>query len=203
MNLTLLKDYTTTASDGYMGATKLTGSKSHGYLSDADLSKAIKQSLQAVLAPELSKSDVRVKKESYSMGRSIYITLRLDKTKYAPTRDEYKASVAEEVKQNRYNWIKDGNGKDVFHDAYWQMSEEEKRKAEEETAEQQAKWNYDREETSINQYHIDSEKLLNEEGKKIVEVANQVVKAYNYDDSNAQVDYFDTNFYYNLYVEWK
>lgn len=202
MNLTLLKDYTTTSSDGYMGATKLTGSKSHGYLSDADLSKAIKQSLQAVLAPELSKSDVRVKKESYSMGRSIYITLRLDKAKYAPTRDEYKASVIDEVRRDHYLWLQDGD-RQVFHEAYWTMSDDERRKIENDTAEQQAKWNYDREETSINQYHIDSEKLLNEEGKKIVEVANQVIKAYNYDDSNAQVDYFDTNFYYNLYVEWK
>lgn len=202
MNLTLLKDYTTTSSDGYMGATKTTGSKSHGYLSDADLSKAIKQSLQAVLAPELSKSDVRVKKESYSMGRSIYITLRLDKAKYAPTRDEYKASVIDEVRRDHYLWLQDGD-RQVFHEAYWTMSDDERRKIENDTAEQQAKWNYDREETSINQYHIDSEKLLNEEGKKIVEVANQVIKAYNYDDSNAQVDYFDTNFYYNLYVEWK
>ena len=202
MNLTLLKDYTTTASDGYMGATKLTGSKSHGYLSDADLSKAIKQSLQAVLAPELSKSDVRVKKESYSMGRSIYITLRLDKAKYAPTRDEYKASVIEQIKRDHYLWLQDGD-RQVFHEAYWTMSDDERRKIENDTAEQQAKWNYDRENTSINQYHIDSEKLLNEEGKKIVEVANQVIKAYNYDDSNAQVDYFDTNFYYTLYVEWK
>ena len=83
------------------------------------------------------------------------------------------------------------------------MSEDERRKVENDTAEQQAKWNYDREETDVNHYHIDSEKLLNEEGRKIVDVANQVVKAYNYDDSNAQVDYFDTNFYYNLRVEWK
>lgn len=203
MNLTLLKDYTTTASDGYMGATKTTGSKSHEYLGDAELSKSIKQALQAVLAPELSKSDVKVKKESYSMGRSVYITLRLDKTKYAPTRDEYKARVAEKVKQNRYNWIKDGNGKDVFHEVYWQMSEEERHKAEEETAEQQAKWNYDREEHDINHYNFDREDLLNEDGRKIFEVANQVIRAYNYDDSNAQVDYFDTNFYYHLKVEWK
>ena len=202
MNLTLLKDYTTTASDGYLGATKLTGSKSHGYLSDADLSRAIKQSLQAVLAPELSKSDVRVKKEGYSMGRSIYITLRLDKAKYAPTRDEYKASVIDQIKQDRLLWLQDGD-RQVFHEAYWTMSDDERRKVENDTAEQQAKWNYDREETGINQYHLDSEKMLNEEGRKIVDVANQVVKAYNYDDSNAQVDYFDTNFYYYLKVEWK
>lgn len=203
MNLTLLKDYTTKASEGYLGATKLTGSKSHEYLSDAELSRNIKQALQAILAPELSKSDVKVKKESYSMGRSIYITLRLDKAKYAPTRDEYKANIAEEVKRDRYNWIKDGNGKDVFHEDYWKMNEEERLKAEEETAEQQAVWNYDREEHDINQYNLDREDLLNEEGRKIFEVANQVIKAYNYDDSNAQVDYFDTNFYYHLNVEWK
>lgn len=203
MNTTLLKEYTTVASDGYMGAIKTTGSKSQVYLGDAELSKQIRQALQAVLAPELSKSDVRVRKESYSMGRTIHITLRLDKNKYAPTRDEYKQIVIENVKRQRYNWIQNGDGKDVFHEAYWNMTDEEKRKAEQATAEQQAIWNYDRDTVDINQYHIDKEDMLTDDGKKIVEVANQVIKAFNYDDSNAQVDYFDTNFYYNLKVEWK
>lgn len=205
MNTTLLKEYTTEASDGYLGAIKTTGSKSQVYLGDAELSKQIRQALQAVLAPELSKSDVRVRKESYSMGRSIHITLRLDKSKYAPTRDEYKQIVIGNVKRGRYTWIKkdDEDSKGTFHEAYRSMTEDEKRKAEQATAEQQAVWNYDRDTTDINQYHIDNEEMLNDEGKEIVRVANQVVKAFNYDDSNAMVDYFDTNFYYNLKVEWK
>ena len=203
MNMTLLKEYTTEASDGYLGAIKTTGSKSQVYLRDAELSKQIRQALQGVLAPELSKSDVRVRKESYSMGRSIHITLRLDRGKYAPTREEFKQIVIENIKRQRYNWIQNGDGKDVFHEAYWGMTDEEKRKAEQATAEQQAIWNYDRDTTDINHYHIDKEDMLTDDGKKIVEVANQVVRAFNYDDSNAQVDYFDTNFYYNLNVEWK
>lgn len=203
MNTTLLKEYTTVASDGYLGAIKTTGSKSQVYLRDAELSKQIRQALQAVLAPELSKSDVKVRKESYSMGRTIHITLRLDKSKYAPTRDEFKQMVIDNVKRDKYNWIQSGEGKELFHEAYWGMTDEQKRKAEQDTAEQQAVWNYDRDTTDINQYHIDNEDMLNGVGKKIVEVANQVIKAFNYDDSNAQVDYFDTNFYYNLKVEWK
>lgn len=203
MNTTLLKEYTTEASDGYMGAIKTTGSKSQVYLGDAELSKQIRQALQNMLAPELSKSDVRVRKESYSMGRSIHITLRLDKGKYAPTRDEYKQIVIENVKRQRYNWIQNGDGKDVFHEAYWGMTEEEKRKAEQATAEQQAIWNYDRDTVDINHYHIDTEDMLTDDGKEIVRVANRVIRAFNYDDSNAMVDYFDTNFYYNLKVEWK
>lgn len=203
MNTTLLKEYTTTASDGYCGAIKTTGSKSDVYLRDAELSKQIRQALQSVLAPELSKSDVRVRKESYSMGRSIHITLRLDKSKYAPTRDEYKQIVMSNVKRSKYTWIRTEDGKDIFHEAYWGMTEEEKRKVEQATAEQYAVWNYDRDTTDINQYHISNEDMLNDEGKKIVEVADQVIKAFNYDDSNSQVDYFDTNFYYDLKVEWK
>ena len=203
MNTTLLKEYTTVASDGYMGAIKTTGSKSQVYLRDAELSKQIRQALQAVLAPELSKSDVRVRKESYSMGRSIHITLRLDKNKYAPTRDEFKQIVIENVKRQRYNWIQNGDGEDVFHEAYWGMTDEEKRKAEQATAEQQAIWNYDRDTVDINHYHIDTEDMLTDDGKEIVRVANQVIRAFNYDDSNSMVDYFDTNFYYNLKVEWK
>lgn len=203
MNTTLLKEYTTKASDGYLGAIKTTGSKSQVYLGDAELSKQIRQALQAVLAPELSKSDVRVRKESYSMGRSIHITLRLDKSKYAPTRDEYKQSVVDNVKRRKYTWIRTADGKDIFHEAYDKMTEDEKRKVEQATAEQYAVWNYDRDTTDINQYHIDTEDMLTDDGKEIVRVANQVIRAFNYDDSNAMVDYFDTNFYYNLKVEWK
>lgn len=205
MNTTLLEQFYTVASDGYLGAIKTTGSKSVIYLRDAELSKQIRLALQAVLAPELSKSDVKVRKESYSMGRTIHITLRLDKGKYAPTRDEYKQIVIDNVKRDRYTWIKadDGDDKGTFHEAYCNMTEDEKRKAEQATAEQQAVWNYDRDTTDINQYHIDNEEMLNDEGKEIVRVANQVIKAFNYDDSNAQVDYFDTNFYSSLKVEWK
>lgn len=205
MNTTLLEQFYTVASDGYLGAIKTTGSKSAVYLRDAELSKQIRQALQEVLAPELSKSDVKVRKESYSMGRTIHITLRLDKNKYAPTRDEYKQMVIDNVKRDKYTWIKadDEDEKGTFHEAYWSMAEDEKREAERATAEQQAVWRYDRDTTDINQYHIDNEEMLNDEGKEIVRVANQVIKAFNYDDSNAQVDYFDTNFYYNLEVEWK
>ena len=203
MNNTLLKEYTTEASDGYMGAIKTTGSKSVIYLRDAELSKQIRQALQEVLAPELSKSDVRVRKESYSMGRSIHITLRLDKSKYAPTREEFKQVVIENIKHQRYNWIQNGEGKEGFHGDYWEMTDEEKRKAEQATAEQRAIWDWDRDTVDINHYHIDKEDMLTEDGKEIVKVANQVIRAFNYDDSNAMVDYFDTNFYYNLNVEWK
>lgn len=205
MNTTLLEQFYTVASDGYLGAIKTTGSKSAVRLRDAELSKQIRQALQEVLAPELSKSDVKVRKESYSMGRTIHITLRLDKNKYAPTRDEYKQKVIDNVKRDKYNWIKadDEDEKGTFHEAYWSMAEDEKREAEQATAEQQAVWNYDRDTTDINQYHIDSEDMLTEDGKEIIRVANQVIKAFNYDDSNSQVDYFDTNFYYNLKVEWK
>lgn len=203
MNATLLKQYTTEASDGYMGAIKTTGSKSQVYLRDAELSKQIRQALQGVLAPELSKSDVRVRKESYSMGRSIHITLRLDKAKYAPSRDEYKQMIVDNVKRRKYTWIRTEDGKDIFHEAYNNMTEDEKRKVEQATAEQYAVWYYDRGTADINQYHIDSEEMLNDDGKEIVSVANRVIKAFNYDDSNAMVDYFDTNFYYEIKVEWK
>ena len=206
MNTTLLKQYTTTASDGYMGAIKTTGSKSQVYLRDAELSKQIRQALQQVLAPELSKSDVRVRKESYSMGRTIHITLRLDKSKYAPTRDEYKETVVQNVKRRKYTWVWgsiDGRPVQMFHEMYGAGSEKANKDIEETTAEQYAKWYYDRDTTDINQYHIDSEDMLNDGGKEIVKVANQVIKAFNYDDSNAMVDYFDTNFYYDLRVEWK
>ena len=203
MNTTLLDQYKTTASDGYMGATRYDGNKSSGYMSDADLSRNIKKSLQDVLAPELKKSDVKVRKDSYSIGCHVYVTLKLDKNTYAPTRDEYKAAVVEKVKRDGYLWILDDDGIVTFHEAYYKMAPEQQKAAEDKTAEQHAAQEYDAASFNLNHYHIDSEALLNESGRAIVRAANQVICAYNYDDSNSMVDYFNTNFYYTIEIEWK
>jgi hypothetical protein len=69
------------------------------------------------------------------------------------------------------------------------------------TAEKMAEYNYNSD-LNINQFHIDKEEMLNDEGKKIVNAANQVINAFNSDDSNAMVDYFDVNFYYDINIKW-
>ena len=204
MNTTLLKQYTTTFSEGYLGATKLTGSHSHKYLGDAELSKEIKTALQAVLAPDLKKSEISTKKQGYTGGRHITITLKLNKAKYAPSIEEYKQIVRDKVTKFKYTWLwelRDGQPVQIHRDNLRNLTNEYIQECANVTAEKAAEYayNYD---LALNKYHIDSEDLLNDEGKKIVNAANQVIKAFNRDDSNAMVDYFDVNFYYDITIKW-
>ena len=53
---------------------------------------------------------------------------------------------------------------------------------------------------NVNQYYIDNDCFLNEKGKEIMHFLNNCATAYNYDDSDSQTDYFDTNFYYSLAI---
>lgn len=205
MNTTALKQYTTTASAGYMGAIKTEGSKSHKYLYGAELSTEVKKALQEVLSPELKKSQVRAKIKTYSGGQHLTITLVLDKSVYAPNIEEFKELVKDRVKRLKYNWIwKTENGvySQVFHQEYYKVTDEERRNIEDATAAQMVNFEFNQNELNINHYHINDEIMLNDKGKEILKTANTVILAFNYDDSNSMVDYFDTNFYYSINIKW-
>jgi len=50
----------------------------------------------------------------------------------------------------------------------------------------------------INQYYIKDDYMLNEKGMELFQFVNKLICAYNYDDSDGQIDYFNTNFYYDI-----
>lgn len=52
----------------------------------------------------------------------------------------------------------------------------------------------------INQYHIEKDENLSEQAKQLFVDVNCLIQSYNYDDSDAYIDYFDTNFYYHLEI---
>jgi len=57
---------------------------------------------------------------------------------------------------------------------------------------------------NLNQYHLKDEDALNEYGLSIMADVNDQIKSYHFDDSDAMIDYFSTNFYYDIYVgEWQ
>ena len=205
MNTTLLKEYTTTASAGYMGAVKTEGSKSGVFLYGGELSKAIKKALQDVLTPELKRSDISTRVQTYTGGQNVTITLKLSRQQYAPTLEEFKDEVKNHVKMGKYNWIwaeENGAPVQIFHEKYYTLSKEDQEKAEELTAEKQVQYEYNADSVQINQYYINKEIMLNNKAKELLKVANTVILAFNRDDSNSMVDYFDTNFYYSINIKW-
>lgn len=52
----------------------------------------------------------------------------------------------------------------------------------------------------VNNYYIAEDAYLTEEAKTLFQFMNACAQAYNYDDSDGMIDYFDTNFYYHLSV---
>lgn len=67
-----------------------------------------------------------------------------------------------------------------------------------------AKYAYKREaesENDLNIYHLDKYKVYTAETIEIIKKVNSIITAYRYDESNSMVDYFDTNFYYDIHTK--
>ena len=58
-------------------------------------------------------------------------------------------------------------------------------------------------ELQVNHYHLEHyEGILSGKAIELLKRARRIVDSYNYDNSNAMVDYFDTNFYYDIRIQW-
>lgn len=52
----------------------------------------------------------------------------------------------------------------------------------------------------VNQYYIADDFRLSAEGKACMQFVKNAMTVYNYDDSDSQIDYFNTNFYSHIAV---
>ena len=176
-------------SDGYMGAMRWDGYKSRKHLYGADLSKAIRNDIKA---HGIKGATVRVK--TYSMGQSITVTVKAAESEFIPF-EEWKAD------KNIYDFAQFGwiienmdtwNRIDVekWHD----LPEEEKARI----FEDNARYSYDAERRTQCAQYTDRLTTLTDELRAKIEKINAIILTYRYDDSNSMVDYFDTNFYYDI-----
>lgn len=53
----------------------------------------------------------------------------------------------------------------------------------------------------LNHYWLDREKRFTQEFKNKMILANDIIRSFNRDNSNAMVDYFDVGFYYHMQVK--
>lgn len=54
--------------------------------------------------------------------------------------------------------------------------------------------------SQVNHYYLDNAYYLTEETREALKKIYNFINSYNYDDSDAQIDYFDTNFYIHMGV---
>lgn len=184
----------TVYTDGYLGGGAVYGSKSDKHLYGADLSKAIREDIKAA-----GIKGVSVRCKTYSGGQSITVTLSLPSTAYV-TKQQFAADYRISTSAS---WIyyedEDGKSQTMHIEKYY--SRETSADEQEKIRIAAAKYAYKREaesENDLNVYYIDKYKVYTPETMETIKKVNSIISAYRYDESNSMVDYFDTNFYYDI-----
>ena len=182
----------TVYTDGYLGGGAVYGSKSDRHLYGAELSKAIREDIKVA-----GVKGVTVKCKSYSGGQSIIATITTTSADLV-SQEEYTANYRV---TGSFDWVRytDENGmhKDVhIRDFYYLPAE-----LQESIRLENAARDYARDYvhgTHINHYHIDSYTGFTAAALEKIKCVKSIIEAYRYDESNSMVDYFDTNFYYDI-----
>ncbi|MGM9763524.1 MAG: hypothetical protein ACI3ZQ_05855 [Candidatus Cryptobacteroides sp.] len=182
----------TVYTDGYMGGGAVYGSKSNQYLFGADLTKAIREDIK-----KAGIKGVTIRSKSYSGGQTITATVSLPESAFVPEAD----FIANYEINYHQSWIyyADSCGKvqSVHIEKYFD-SDAETRNAIKNSA---AMYEYDsttRHECPVSQHYIDTYKSFTDETRQLLKKIVSIIEAYRYDESNAMVDYFNTNFYFGI-----
>lgn len=174
--------------DGYMGGGAVYGSKSNRHLYGADLSAAIRADLKTA---GIKGASVKVK--SYSGGQSITVTVKVTPSDFIPY-DQY---VSNYQISGSTAWIYFSDSEYIHCDKYWEADADEQ----ERIRQAAASWEWQKATTREHGYiprHID---WLTYEAMEKLNRIDSIVIAYRYDCSNSMVDYFDTNFYYDINIK--
>lgn len=186
------------AAPGYLGATAISGAKSGKRLYGAELSAAIRADLKAA-----GVKGVTVSVKSYTGGQYLRATIKATAADLAPL-DVYAASWQPSMRDCLVE----------ISDGYISRSEYLTRTANERAAGQslpatqldaaQIQYNHATAPDyhhNVNQYAIDGYTQYTDAFRAKLHAVNNIIRNYRYDNSNSMVDYFDTNFYYDLTVK--
>ena len=178
--------------DGYMGGGAFYGSKSNKHLYGADLSKAIRDDIKAA-----GIKGVTIKCKTYSGGQSIIATVTTTAEDIVPE-EEFMAAY---TVTGSFGWVdyidEDGMRQSVHIEGYYTLPDDLRERIRIEHARREYARDY-MAEGAINHYHLDEYTGFTEAGRAKLERVQSIIAAYRYDESNSQVDYFDTNFYYDI-----
>lgn len=177
----------TVIGDGYMGGGAVYGSKSNRYLFGADLSAAIREDLK-----KAGINGATVKCHTYAGGQSITVTYKTTPVDYIPF-----AQYLEAYRVSCSGWITYGEGAGEFIHAekYFTLDRAEQERIWEAAA------RYEYTKATTQESRSRSRDHLKTETNAIIDRIDAIVSAYRYDCSNSMVDYFDTNFYYDIVLK--
>lgn len=180
-------------SDGYLGAIKTDGVNSNKYLYGKDLSNAIREHIK-----QAGIKGVTVSCKTYTGGQSLKVKIKINPETDLIPLDDYLA----QYYVSPSHWYYYDNGEkfpaSIYGENYYNLPEAEQ----DELKRKFAEYDYYKYSNGVNlnEFHLTSEhypEYTAEYFKKLTAI-NAIIRSYRYDDSNSMVDYFDTNFYYDL-----
>ena len=142
----------------------------------ADLSKAIRQELKEAFP----KCRFSVTSETYAGGQSINIALMKAPFKVF---NDFSDEIAEKIENNTRR---------AYGDSWEQMKQQ--------SIDNYIKYTTIEMHNDINQYHLNDDFWMTSKAKEVITKALGIVQSYNFDDSDAMVDYFHTNFYLHVSI---
>ena len=176
----------TVYTDGYMGGGAVYGTKSNNNLYGADLAAAIRADLKAA-----GISGVTVRCKTYSGGQSITVTAVIERSDMV---QDYKIEA-----QDLLHYLCNHGAYDGERWVYYSKELEEPG-AWSELVEKVSAYEvnkYSKAQT-INNYHIEKYHEIGAAFLAKLLKIREIITAYRYDESNSMVDYFNTNFYYDI-----
>ncbi len=177
-------------SEGYMGAIRWDGINSSKHLYGSELSKEVRKALKIN-----GIKNVTVSCHTYSGGQSLTVKVKTTTADYLSFEDFLKSY---EIKSSM-NWIYfDTKSQPIHIDKYWASSAEEQNEIKTKAAKYEYWCQAVRGLQDVS-YHINAEGMAhNEQMRAKLNMIKDIVESFRYVDSNGQVDYFDTNFYYDI-----
>ncbi len=180
--------------DGYLGGGAVYGSKSRMGLYGKDLKKAI--------AEDIKKSGIKGVTLSVRNG-NITATINTTAEDFISLEEYIKVY---EIQGGQY-WIEytdeNGHRATIHRDKFFALDSYEEREKIRVSA---ATLDYQTCTTGLtylNEYYLEKNKHFTASGMDKVNKINSIISAYRFDESNAMVDYFHTNFYYTLITQPK
>lgn len=181
-----------TTKPGYMGGIEWVGNNCKA-LYGSDLAKVFRQEFKTYGIKGVT---VRAGKATYT--DDFTFTVKTTASDYISLDEYVKNYTINDLVDGRA-WIKNIDGSDLFTDKFWDLDGDTQHKI----LEYNAKIDYEREtqDLQLNHYYIDRYKAFTTAMIEKLDLLNKIILSYNHDDSNDQVDYFDTNFYYNIDIK--
>lgn len=177
--------------DGYLGGGAVYGSKSNLHLYGTDLAKAIRA--------DLKKAGIKGVTIASKHG-NIQATVTTSEADRVPEND----FIASYEVHGSFGWVDytDDNGsrRTVHICDYYDLDPELKERIRVE----QARAEYARDyatQNGVNHYHIDKYTGFTKACRDKLHNVLNIISAYRYDESNSMVDYFNTNFYIDIYTK--